>query len=290
MKMHKSLLIIGLIGVFLTTGLAGNVWAKEKTAELAYVEWSCATASVHVVIAVLNEKMGYDAEATPVSAAAMWQATASGDVDGFTTAWLPTTHGHYYDKVKDDVVNLGHNCTGTRIGLVVPTYVTIDSITELNAHADKFDGQITGIDPGAGIMSKTEEAIEKYGMSDMTLMEGSGAMMTAVLKDKIRNNEWVVVTGWTPHWKFGRWDLKYLEDPKGIYGGEEYIDTVVRSGLKEDDPDLYALLDNFEWGLADIHEVMNMNTQSGTTPYENAVKWVNANEDKVNAWLPDSYK
>ena len=64
-------------------------------------------------------------------------------------------------------------------------------------------------------MSKTEQVIEDYKLTDLELMESSGAMMTAVLQDKINKKEWVAVTGWTPHWKFGKWDLKYLKDPKG---------------------------------------------------------------------------
>ncbi|ABW68566.1 glycine betaine ABC transporter substrate-binding protein [Desulfosudis oleivorans] len=283
MKRMLSILIVLALGMALGLGPAT---AKDKTAEIVYVEWSCATASANVVKAVLETKMGYDVELTPVSAAAMWQALATGDVDACTTAWLPTTHGHYYDKVKNKVENLGHNLVGTRIGLVVPAYVTIDSIEELDANADKFDGQITGIDPGAGIMSKTEAAIKAYKMKKMELMEGSGAMMTMVLSDKIKNKEWVVVTGWTPHWKFGRWDLKYLEDPLGIYGGDEYIDTIVRKGLKKDKPDLYAFLDRFEWTPEDIQTVMAWNQEKGTTPEENAVKWVKQNPDKVAAWLP----
>jgi glycine betaine/proline transport system substrate-binding protein len=261
----------------------GTAAAKDKV-ELVYVEWACATASTNVVKAVLQEKLGYEVETTPVSAAAMWQALSTGDVDAMTTAWLPVTHGHYLEKVKDGVENLGVNCEGAGIGLVVPTYVTIDSIAELNEHADKFNGEITGIDPGAGIMSKTEEALEKYGLDKMKLMESSGSMMTAVLADKIKNKEWVVVTGWTPHWKFARWDLKYLEDPKGVYGGTEYIATVVRKGLKEDMPEVYNVLDNFHWTLADIGEVMGWNAE-GAEPYDSAKRWINENPDKVAEWL-----
>ena len=285
MKSLRVVAIALLVGLGLTLGMAGNAPAADKKVEIVYVEWSCATASANVVKAVLETKMGYDVELMSVSAAAMWQALATGDVDACTTAWLPTTHGHYFDKVKDDVVNLGHNLVGTRIGLVVPTYVTIDSIAELDANAEKFDGKIVGIDPGAGIMSKTEQAIKDYGMKNMELMEGSGAMMTAVLQDKIKNDEWVVVTGWTPHWKFGKWDLKYLEDPKNVYGGAEYIDTIVRKGLKADMPDVYAFLDNFEWTPADIQTVMAWN-QEGGTPEQNALKWIKQNPEKVQAWLP----
>ena len=148
MKRKLLTMIIMMAAALLMAGFAGNVAAQQKTAQIAYVEWSCATASANVAKAVLEEKMGYKVELIPVSAAAMWQALATGDVDAITTAWLPTTHHHYYEKLKDKVENLGHNLVGTRIGLVVPTYVTIDSIDEMNAHAEKFNGQITGIDRG----------------------------------------------------------------------------------------------------------------------------------------------
>lgn len=282
--MKKVVLLSMIVFAFVAFGIIPGTAAAKDKVELVYVEWACATASTNVVKAVLQEKLGYEVETTPVSAAAMWQALATGDVDAMTTAWLPVTHGHYLKKVKDDVENLGVNCEGAGIGLVVPTYVTIDSIAELNDHADKFNGEITGIDPGAGIMSKTEEAIKEYGLDKMKLMEASGSIMTAVLADKIKNKEWVVVTGWTPHWKFARWDLKYLEDPKGVYGGTEYIATIVRKGLKEDMPEVYKVLDNFHWTLADIGEVMGWNAE-GSDPYDSAKRWINENPDKVAEWL-----
>ncbi len=282
--MKKAILLSLLAVAFIISGVvSGTAEAKGKV-ELVYVEWDCAVASTNVVSAVLQEKLGYEVERISVSAAAMWQALATGDVDAMTTAWLPGTHGHYMEKVGDDIVNLGTNLEGAGIGLVVPAYVTIDSIAELNDHAAKFNNEITGIDPGAGIMSATEKAIEEYGLDNMELMEATDMIMTAVMADKIKNNEWVVVTGWTPHWKFARWELKYLEDPKGVYGGAETIDTIVRKGLKEDMPEVYGVLDKFHWTLEDIGQVMEW-TSEGMDPYDSAKRWVEENPEKVAEWL-----
>jgi glycine betaine/proline transport system substrate-binding protein len=243
-------------------------------------------ASTNVVKAVLQEKLGYEVDTIPVGGAAMWQGLATGDADAMVAAWLPTTHANYLEKVKDRVVDLGPNLVGTRIGLVVPSYVAVDSIAELNANADTFDGKIIGIDPGAGIMSKTEKVVEAYGLDRMELMVGSGATMTAALADAIKQHNPIVVTGWTPHWMFAKWDLKYLKDPKNIYGGEEEIRTFVRMGLKEDMPEVYNVLDKFNWALEDMQQVMVWNRQEGTKPYENAKRWINEHPEKVEAWLP----
>lgn len=151
----------------------------------------------------------------------------------------------------------------------------------------KFNGRIIGIEPGAGLMAATETVIEEYGLNQYQLVDGSSAIMTASLADAIRNNEWVIVTGWTPHWKFARWDLKYLEDPKGIYGGDEQIHTLVRQGLEEDMPEVYAFLDNFNWELEDMQQVMVWNAEEGADFYENALRWIEENEEKVNSWIPE---
>ena len=282
--MKRKLLSAFFAACFMFIVAGAPAFASDKKIKIAYVEWACATASSNTVKAVLQEKLGYDVELLPVSAAAMWTALGSGDVDAMTTAWLPVTHNQYYSKLKDKVVNLGPNCEGAGIGLVVPAYVTIDSIAELNASADKFDHKIIGIDPGAGIMSKTEKAIADYKMDKMKLIDSSGAMMTATLSDKIKRKEWVVVTGWTPHWKFARWKLKYLKDPKQVYGGAEHIDTIVRKGLDQDHPDVYKFLDNFKWSLAEIGQQMGWNAD-GADPYDSAKRWVKENPEKVDAWL-----
>ncbi len=55
--------------------------ASNGKVELAYVEWTSEIASIHAVGVVIEEKLGYEVELTPVSAAARWQAVGTGDVD-----------------------------------------------------------------------------------------------------------------------------------------------------------------------------------------------------------------
>ncbi|MDR5860182.1 glycine betaine ABC transporter substrate-binding protein [Halomonas eurihalina] len=285
--MSHSLRIAGLALAAGSALAAGTVQAQDKgTVELGYVEWSSEVASTNVVRAVL-EQAGYDVELTSLSAAAMWQAVASGDSDAIVAAWLPTTHADYLERVGDEVENLGPNLEGTKLGLVVPEYTNVDSIDELNANADTFNNEIIGIDPGAGLMGLSEEVVDEYGL-DLDLRSGSGATMTAALQSAIQNEEDVVVTGWTPHWMFARWDLKYLDDPKNVYGGAEHINTIVRQGLKEDMSEAYAILDAFAWTPEQMGEVMLMNQEEGADPYENAKKWVEENQDVVQEWLPES--
>lgn len=285
MKRRLTTALMALIALVILSGCSED---KPKV-ELTYVEWDSEIASTNIVKAVLQEKMGYEVTITPVSEAAMWEATATGDSDGNVAAWLPTTSGHYMERFEEEVVNLGPNLEGTRVGLVAPAYVKARAIDELGTHGDRFNYEIVGIDPGAGIMSQTESVMEQYGLKEFTLVESSDASMTAALQSSIRNEEWIVVTGWTPHWMFARWDLEYLDDPKNLYGGAEQIDTIVRQGLQEDMPEVYEFLDNFYWTPDDMAEVLVWNQESGADPYENAKRWIAENEDKVAQWLPSSY-
>lgn len=274
------LLSLAMVAMAAVPGFAGD---KGKV-KIAYVEWDCATASTNVAKAAL-EKMGYDVEVLPVAAAAMWQAVATGDVDGMVTAWLPVTHGDYLAKVKDKVVNLGPIVGGARLGWAVPSYVEVDSIADLKGMADKFDGKIIGIDPGAGLMKLSEQAMKDYALDDYSLVEGSGATMTAALSGAIKDKKWIVVTAWSPHWMFGRWDLKYLKDPKGVLGEEETINTIVRKGLKEDMPEVYAFFDKFSWKDPNqLQMVMAWNQESGTTPEENAKKFLKEHPEMFEKW------
>lgn len=254
----------------------------DKTIKLVYVEWASCTAATHVVQSVL-EQQGFKVDALSVSGAAMYQALAQGDADATVCAWLPSTHKNYFERTRDKLDDLGPNMSGTKIGLVVPDYVTIDSIDQLAANAGKFQDRIVGIDPGAGEMGITHKAIDEYQLP-LKLIDGSGATMTAALKSAIDNQQWIVVTGWTPHWMWARWDLKYLADPKGVYGGAENIDTLVRKGLKQDSPKAWQILDGFHWTPEAMQQVMAADQAQGADAMANAKAWVKAHAEQVASW------
>lgn len=152
------------------------------------------------------------------------------------------------------------------------------------------DYKIVGIEPGAGIMQATEKALEEYdNLADWNLVESSSSAMATELQKAIEKQEPIIVTGWTPHWMFAKFDLKYLEDPKGIYGESESLGTFVRKGLKDDQPSAYKVLDQFYWEPEDMEEVM-VNIHDGTEPEEAAASWVEANSDKVAEWTKGAEK
>lgn len=182
------------------------------------------------------------------------------------------------------VEEVGTHLEDAETGLVVPEYVDIDCITEMNDHVDELGEDIVGIDPGAGIMSATEDAIEEYEL-DFGLIEGSDAGMTAELRSSVEEEEWIVVTGWIPHWKFAEWDLKFLEDPENVYGDAEYIANIGRAGLEDDLPAVYEFLQNFTWEPEDINAVMEMNADDDDF-LGNAQTWIEENRDMVDEWIP----
>jgi len=270
--------------VLLTVMMIALTFLGAKTVKLAYVNWAEGIAMTNLVKVVLEDKMGYDVEMTMADPGVVYASIARGFQDAFLDGWLPVTHQSYKEEFREDITDLGYNFEGARIGLVVPTYVEIDSIEEMNQYKDKFDGKIIGIDPGAGIMQATVRAIDEYDL-DIELVESSGPVMTASIASAVKDGEWVAVTGWQPHWKFAKWDLKFLEDKNGVYGAVENIHTIARRDLIEDMPEVAQFLNHFYMDSQHLGDLMGAIAESDEDPDEVARAWMNDNWDYVKVWL-----
>lgn len=260
-------------------------FSQAEEVDIGYVNWACATAQSFLVRNVLANELGVTANLIDLEAAIMWMSVATGDLDFLVCAWLPGTHEAYYEETEGDVVDLGPNYKGAMIGLVVPEYVTVDSIPEMNEYASAFNNTIVGIDAGAGIMAATHRAIDEYDLH-FTLMESSDAVMSAELATSYQNDEWIVVTGWSPHWKFADFDLKFLEDPKGVYGGEETINTITRLEFADDHPEVQAFLENFFLTPEELGGIIGMMEEYDDRD-EAAQAWIEENQDVVDSWFED---
>src|SRR5699024_2268989 len=105
-------------------------------------------------------------------------------------------------------------------------------------YSEEMDYTITAIEPGAGVVQAAEDTVEEYeNMEGWEVATSSSGAMATALGEAISNEEPIVVTGWSPHWKFAEYDLRYLDDPKGVFGEAETIETMVREGLEDDMPE-----------------------------------------------------
>ena len=278
--------MIALTAAFTLAACGGD---DSETVELGYVNWAEGVAMNYLAHAILEDEMGYDVTSRMADAGPIYGSLASGNTDAFLDAWYPFTHAQYRDDHGDNIEDLGYNFEGAKIGLVVPAYVEIDTIAELQEYADQFDNEIIGIDPGAGIMAAAEDALDVYNLTDIDLQTSSGPVMVQALDNAIENGDWVVVTGWEPHFKFADYDLKFLEDPEGVFGDSENIHTVARAGLSEDKPDVAEFLENFYLTSEELGDLMGMMNDYADdyTELEIARMWMEENDELVQSWLPE---
>lgn len=283
--------VIAILGLVLTFGSAdaysSNAFnlisvGTKGNINLSYVTWDTEIASTNVIAEVLRQA-GYTVETTPLDNAIMWSSVASNEADAMVGAWLPNTHAPQYEQYGDQMEDLGPNLEGAITGLTVPTYMEdVNSIEDLSDQANKT---ITGIEPGAGVVAAAEDAVGTYSnLQGWTVQTSSSGAMTTELGTSIANEKEIVITGWSPHWMFQEYDLKYLEDTEGVFGDGETINTMVRQGLEEDMPEAYQILDNFHWEVADMESVMS-EINNGTDPQSAAQAWIEENQETVDQWL-----
>ena len=281
MKMRRLLGAGAVLALAMGSTLAT---ADSKTLSIGYVDgWSDSVATTHVAAEVIKQKLGYDVKLQAVATGIMWQGVAAGKLDAMLSAWLPVTHGEYWAKNKDKVVDYGPNFKDAKIGLIVPEYVKAVSIADLKTDTT-FKNKIVGIDAGSGVMLKTDQAIKDYGL-DYKLQASSGAAMIAELTRAEDKKDSIAVTGWVPHWMFAKWKLRFLEDPKGVYGAAETVNSIGSKGLEAKAPEVAKFLHNFQWASKDeIGEVM-LAIQDGAKPDAAAKDWVAKHPERVAEWI-----
>ncbi|MFP4664349.1 MAG: glycine betaine ABC transporter substrate-binding protein [Bacteroidales bacterium] len=283
-----AITLIGLLAYGLSScdsGKKGSESEKEQDKgqiSILYPNWAEGVAFTHLAKVALDEQ-GYDVKITPIEPGPIYASLAKGDSDLFFDAWLPNTHASYWEKYGDDITKLGESFSDGTTGLVVPTYVEINSIEELNEHADEFDNEIIGIGSGAGIHGNTEKAIDAYDLN-YEQVTSSGPAMVASLEKAIKDEDPVVITGWKPHYMWAEYDIKYLEDPKEVYP-KDVCAILSRQGFKDDYPKAAEFCKNFNLKEKELYDLMGK-IKNGSDPLVSATEWYKENKEMVDGWYP----
>ncbi len=261
----------------------GDNAAEKGTVKIGMVNWAECVAASNLWKVILEDQ-GYEVELTQLDVAPLYVGLNKGDLDFFLDAWLPITHETYWNEYKDNLDDYGiWYKEDAKIGIVVPQYATIDSIGELAANKDQFDGKIIGIDPGAGIMKASNAANETYGLG-FEVVQGSEAAMMAAMEKAYKNEEWIAITGWSPHWMFAQYDLKYLEDPEKSFGEAEQIHMLANKNFTTEQPEVAEMLKKFSMSDAQIGGLEAL-IVDGMDPEDAAKQWASENEDVIKSWI-----
>ncbi len=279
----------GAVGILAVAAFGAQpVQAQTEPIRIGWTAWSDAEAMTKLAKKVIETRMNQPVELVLADIGLQYQGLAKGDLDVMMMAWLPVTHASYMEKVGDKVVPLGILYTNARLGWVVPDYVPVDqvrTIADLNKPEvrKKLGAKIQGIDPGAGLMQASEKALDEYGLKDYTLVSASGAAMTAALKRAVDRKDWIVATGWSPHWKFAKWKLRYLEDPKGTLGGLERVHVMARPDFYQDHSKVAEFFARMYVPLDDLETMM---FEASETSYEKAVdNYIAKNKARIDYWV-----
>lgn len=258
--------------------------AERDTLRIAHVNWADGIALAYLSKAVLEAHLDYDVVVTRVDADNPLAGVAAGEHDLFVGAWLPITHREFTEQHGDRLADLGALYEGARIGLVCPAHVEIDDIPALGEVAERFDRRIFGIDADTEIMRLTQHALDTYDL-DFELESGSPGELNERLLQAADAGDWVVATGWKPHANFARSNLKFLADPRGIYGPEENLHALARANFESDHPRAAALLRSMHLTDRQLGSLMAMIEEAVGGPAAAAGAWTDSHAELVQSWL-----
>jgi glycine betaine/proline transport system substrate-binding protein len=271
-------------GVSACSGVSAGSQPSEKTITVALPAGYDDSVAVTGLWQELLAERGYKLETKSVDLAAGFSGIARGDLDGYLNAWLPTTHGTFVDKYKDQVEILDKPFfDNDRLVLVAPKSVPENTIADVVKNATAYDSKIIGIEAGSGEMKILPDVLKKYGAEDkLSIVAGSTPATLAALKDATAKNKPIVATLWTPHWAFASMPIKVLEDnlegwpkPDGSY-------VVLSKKFAEKEADVVRWMSNFKITEDQFSSLM-LNVSEASSPTEGAKKWLENPENKKAA-------
>ena len=234
---------------------------------------------------VMLEDEGYTVDTTEAEAGVVYTGLTGGDFDVNFDMWLPNTHADYLEQYGDEMEMLGVWYDDAKLTIAVNEDSPITSLDELAAQADTVGNRIVGIESGAGLTRVTQDdVIPGYGLEDMEFIVSSTPAMLAELKGATDAGEDIAVTLWRPHWAYDAYPVRDLEDPKGLLGEAEEINSVGREDFAKDYPTAASWIGAFELTDEQLFSLENImfNENNGSDPDASAKEWLEQNPTFVD--------
>lgn len=317
MSLKATLLTATLLSVISAPALAESV-------KIGVPSWTGAQAIAHVLGAVVENRIGGEVEYVPGNNATIFQAMdqGKGDIDVHPDVWLPNQESFTKQYVDGaGTVTLSSNpYEGNQGFCVSKNFAEANNITDIAdlgrpdvAALMDSDGNGKGEmwigAPGWASANVNEVKVRDYGLLDfIEPIRAEESVKTARIKDSIAKGEGYAFYCYEPHAVWYMFDVVMLTEP--TYDPAKYImvqpsddaDWYEKSkvatkddlkkvqiawsnSLPERSPAIAEFFQRFSLSADDVSNFAYEISGKGRDPAEVAKEWMEANPDRVDAWL-----
>jgi glycine betaine/proline transport system substrate-binding protein len=282
----------------------GTTTADCGTWSIAMHAWVGYTASANVITEVAKKELGCTINQVPLAESDVtYDAMEAGSVDVVVEDWGGGRWQPWVDRGA--IKEVGPNGQEGLIGMYVPKWMADEypDITEsanLNKYADLFKTSESGgkgawLEGPPGYTTIGEKMIEANKLNFKAINTGSEAALIEAFTDGQNNKKAVLGYWYTPQYFNAQVELARVNFPANDWvnaadasGLTDYPATplikLATTKLMDSGSPFATLLQNFSWSNEDQNAIA-ADIEGGTDPAAAAQKWIDANPDKVKAWL-----
>ena len=286
----------------------GSAAAKPcGTVNLAMNAWVGYTADGAVIAQVLKDKFNCNVVQKNLDEQVSWQGFGTGQIDVIMENWGHEDLAKKYITEQKVAVDFGPTKNTGYIGWYVPPwmatqYPDITKWENLNKYAALFKTSESGgkgqlLDGDPSFVTNDAALVTNLKLDYKVVYAGSETALIQAFRTGEAQHKAVLGYFYEPQWLFSELKLVRVALPpytagcdadaaKVACGYPDYtLNKVVSSKFAESGSPAVAVVKNFSWSNDDQNAVARDIAEQNMKPEDAAKKWLDANPDKLKAWL-----
>jgi glycine betaine/proline transport system substrate-binding protein len=280
--------------------------------DVAINPWVGYEADAHVLGHVAETRLGCTVNYKDLDEQVSWKGFGSGEVDLVVENWgHPELQKKYMADQGGDGSAVDFGSTGNEgvIGWYVPPwmaekYPDITDWKNLNKYASLFKTTESGdkgtlYDGDPGFVTNDEALVSNLKLDYKVVYAGSETALIEAFRDAEKNKKPMLGYFYEPQWFLSEVDLVKIDLPEYTEGCDadvakvacDYpvydLNKVVSKEFADSKSPAVDLVKNFSWTNEDQNLVAKYISVDQMNPEDAAKKWVDANPEKVDAWLKE---
>jgi len=261
-----------------------------KAVIFGHARWPGVTVKTQVVADILRD-LGYKTRIMTGAQPVMLNGLRRGDIDIDMEAWRPSQNTLLNKLIKTGhVTQVAANIEAARFGLAVPAYVYkagVHSLADLHKYPGRFGRKVYGIAAGDVGNQIIKKAIRNntYNLHGWRVVPSSTSGMLTQVGKEVRKKQWIVFLGWAPHWMNVVYNIRYLNDPRHLFGKQSTVYTMANTAFLKSHPNVARFLRQIRVTLKDQNRWIYRYGYKNVKPGKVARTWIRSHLETVSHWL-----